>query len=47
MENFDSFPEVPLMSLLKEIEKVLESAVVELTADQENCLPHQHVPDLH
>lgn len=35
------------MSLLKEIEKVLESAVVELTADQENCLPHQHVPDLH
>ena len=47
MENFDSFPAVPLMSLLKEIDKILESAVVELTADQENCLPHQHDLDLH
>ena len=47
MENFDSFLAVPLMSLLKETEKVLESAVVELTADQGNCLPHQHDPDLH
>ena len=47
MENFGSFPVVPLMSLLEVIEKELEPAVVEMTADQENCLPHQHVPDLH
>lgn len=47
MENFGSFPVVPPMSLLEVIEKVLELAVVELTADQENYLPHQHVQDLH
>ena len=47
MENFGSFPVEPRMSLLEVIEKVLELAVVELTADQENYLPHQHVQDLH
>jgi len=47
MENFGSFPVEPQMSLLEVIEKVLELAAVELTADQENYLPHQHVQDLH
>lgn len=47
MENFGSFPVEPRMSLLEVIEKVLELAVEELTADQENYLPHQHVQDLH
>ena len=47
MENFGSFPVEPRMSLLEVIEKILELAVVELTADQENYLPHQHVQDLH
>ena len=34
------------MSLLELIEKVLGPAVVKMAADQENCLPLQHVPDL-
>ena len=46
MKNFGSFPVAPLISLLELIEKKLELAAVKMAADQENCLPHQHVPDL-
>ena len=45
MENFGCFPVTLLTSLLEVIEKVLEPAVVTRAADQENCLPHQHVPE--